>query len=109
MDINVIQIRGGNSVNSKSIGSWTAGLDSPLVVKDEEAMKNLTADTVYRIFTVVVSFYCSYQHVRSGFLEEGAAPNEIKFYRGNTSTVCEAGPPPNNNSACLAFTKKIQC
>ncbi|XP_075152081.1 ionotropic receptor 25a [Haematobia irritans] len=53
MDINVVQIRGGNSVNSKSIGSWTAGLDSPLVVKDEEAMKNLTADTVYRIFTVV--------------------------------------------------------
>lgn len=55
MDINVIQIRGGNSVNSKSIGSWTAGLDSPLVVKDEDAIKNLTADTVYRIFTVVVS------------------------------------------------------
>ncbi|KAI8125865.1 Ionotropic receptor 25a [Lucilia cuprina] len=54
MDINVIQIRGGNSVNSKSIGTWTAGaLESPLTVKDEEAMKNLTADTVYRIFTVV--------------------------------------------------------
>lgn len=55
MDINVIQIRGGNSVNSKSIGTWTAGLDSYLTIKDEEAMKNLTADTVYRIFTVVVS------------------------------------------------------
>lgn len=55
MDINVIQIRGGNSVNSKSIGTWTAGLDSPLIVKDEEAMKNLTADTVYRIVTVLVS------------------------------------------------------
>lgn len=54
MDINVLQIRGGSSVNSKSIGTWTAGLDSPLVVKDEEQMKNLTADTVYRIFTVVV-------------------------------------------------------
>ncbi|NP_001273813.1 glutamate receptor ionotropic, kainate 4-like precursor [Musca domestica] len=53
MDVNVVQIRGGNSVNSKSIGRWTAGLDSPLVVNDEEAMKNLTADTVYRIFTVV--------------------------------------------------------
>lgn len=55
MDINVLQIRGGSSVNSKSIGTWTAGLDSPLVVKDEEQMKNLTADTVYRIYTVVVS------------------------------------------------------
>ena len=54
MDINVIQIRGGNSVNSKSIGTWTAGLDSPIMVKDDEAIKNLTADTVYRIFTVVV-------------------------------------------------------
>ncbi|XP_018787692.1 PREDICTED: ionotropic receptor 25a [Bactrocera latifrons] len=53
MDINVLQIRGGNSVNTKSIGTWTAGLDSPLVVKDEDVMKNLTADTVYRIFTVV--------------------------------------------------------
>lgn len=57
MDINVLQIRGGSSVNSKSIGSWTAGLDSPLIVKDEEEMKNLTADTVYRIFTVVVGWY----------------------------------------------------
>ena len=56
MDINVLQIRGGNSVNTKSIGTWTAGLDSPLVVKDEDVMKNLTADTVYRIFTVVVSY-----------------------------------------------------
>lgn len=55
MDVNVIQIRGGNSVNSKSIGTWTAGLNSPLKIKDEEAMKNLTADTVYRIATVVVS------------------------------------------------------
>lgn len=56
MDINVLQIRGGNSVNTKSIGTWTAGLDSPLVVKDEDIMKNLTADTVYRIFTVVVGY-----------------------------------------------------
>ncbi|XP_001356575.4 ionotropic receptor 25a [Drosophila pseudoobscura] len=53
MDINVLQIRGGSSVNSKSIGTWTAGLDTPLTVKDEEQMKNLTADTVYRIYTVV--------------------------------------------------------
>ncbi|EDV57772.2 ionotropic receptor 25a [Drosophila erecta] len=53
MDINVLQIRGGSSVNSKSIGKWVSGLDSELIVKDEEQMKNLTADTVYRIFTVV--------------------------------------------------------
>lgn len=62
MDINVLQIRGGNSVNTKSIGTWTAGLDSPLVVKDEEIMKNLTADTVYRIYTVVVSIACFIVH-----------------------------------------------
>lgn len=54
MDINVLQIRGGSSVNSKSIGKWISGLNSELIVKDEEQMKNLTADTVYRIFTVVV-------------------------------------------------------
>lgn len=63
MDINVLQIRGGSSVNSKSIGTWTAGLDSPIVVKDEEQIKNLTADTVYRIFTVVVRKYILFKYI----------------------------------------------
>ncbi|XP_043640733.1 ionotropic receptor 25a [Drosophila teissieri] len=53
MDISVLQIRGGSSVNSKAIGKWESGLDSELTVDDKEQMKNLTADTVYRIFTVV--------------------------------------------------------
>lgn len=56
MDINVVQIRGGNSVNSRSIGTWTSGLNSPLAIKDEAIIKNLTADTVYRIYTVVVIY-----------------------------------------------------
>lgn len=53
MDISVLQIRGGNSVNTRKIGSWLAGLNSSLNVKDEKIMKDLTADTVYRVFTVV--------------------------------------------------------
>ncbi|XP_055372265.1 ionotropic receptor 25a [Condylostylus longicornis] len=53
MDISVVSIRSGASVNTKSIGSWKAGLDAPLDVKDLEQMHNLTADTVYRVYTVV--------------------------------------------------------
>ncbi|XP_055858527.1 ionotropic receptor 25a [Episyrphus balteatus] len=53
MDISVLSIRGGNSVNTRSIGSWVAGLNSSLNVKDEKIMRELTADTVYRVFTVV--------------------------------------------------------
>uniref|UniRef100_A0A1A9WKV0 Ionotropic glutamate receptor C-terminal domain-containing protein n=1 Tax=Glossina brevipalpis TaxID=37001 RepID=A0A1A9WKV0_9MUSC len=51
MDIDMVEIRGGNSVNSKPIGRWTAGLDSPIMIKDETIINNLTADTVYRIYT----------------------------------------------------------
>uniref|UniRef100_A0A1B0B7S3 Ionotropic glutamate receptor C-terminal domain-containing protein n=1 Tax=Glossina palpalis gambiensis TaxID=67801 RepID=A0A1B0B7S3_9MUSC len=53
MDIDMVEIRGGNSVNSKPIGRWTSGLDTPLMIKDETAINNLTADTVYRVYTVL--------------------------------------------------------
>lgn len=55
MEIDVIQVHGGSAVNSRSIGSWTAGLDTPLIIKDESILKNLTADTIYRIYVVVVN------------------------------------------------------
>ena len=52
-DINAVTIRGGASVNTKSLGTWTAGLSNELKINAVEDMKNLTANTVYRIYTVV--------------------------------------------------------
>lgn len=54
MDITAVSVRGGASVNTKSIGTWTSGLSSPINVIGVEDMKNLTADVVYRVYTVVV-------------------------------------------------------
>lgn len=54
MDISAVSIFGGASVNTKNLGSWTAGLQSPLSIVETEDMKNLTADVVYRVYTVVV-------------------------------------------------------
>lgn len=62
MDISVLSIRGGNSVNTRPIGTWVAGLNSSLNVKDEKLMRDLTADTVYRVFTVIVSRKIIYFH-----------------------------------------------
>lgn len=56
MDINAVTIRGGASVNTKSLGSWSAGIYNKLKITNEEEIKNLTADIVYRVYTVVVSF-----------------------------------------------------
>lgn len=53
VDINAVTIRGGASVNTKVLGTWTAGLDNSLSIQNEEEIKNLTADVVYRIYTVV--------------------------------------------------------
>lgn len=52
-DINAVTIRGGASVNTKMLGTWTAGLNNELKVGAVEDMKNMTADVVYRIYTVV--------------------------------------------------------
>lgn len=52
-DINAVTIRGGASVNTKSLGSWTAGLNNELKINAVDDMRNLTANIVYRIYTVV--------------------------------------------------------
>lgn len=55
MEMSVVSVQDGASVSTKSLGNWTAGLSSPLVVKSSEDMKNFTAAVVYRVYTVVVS------------------------------------------------------
>lgn len=52
-ELNAITIRGGASVSTKPLGTWLAGIDNNLTVTAAEDMKNLTANTVYRVFTVV--------------------------------------------------------
>lgn len=55
MDINAVSIRSGASVNTRSLGTWEASLNAPINVANEAEIKNLTADVVYRVYTVVVS------------------------------------------------------
>ena len=52
-DINAVTIRGGASVSTKLLGTWTAGLNNELKIAAIEEMKNMTADIVYRVYTVV--------------------------------------------------------
>jgi glutamate receptor, ionotropic, invertebrate len=52
-DIQAVTIRGGASVNTKNLGVWPAGLNNELKIAAIDDMKNLTANTVYRIYTVV--------------------------------------------------------
>lgn len=55
MEISAVSVRGGASVNTKTLGTWTSGLTSPINIVNAEDTKNLTADVVYRVYTVVVS------------------------------------------------------
>lgn len=45
-DIHAVTIRAGASVNTKSLGTWTAGINNKLDIAAVDEMKNLTADTV---------------------------------------------------------------
>lgn len=56
MDISAVAIAGGAPVNTKSLGTWTAGFNSPLSILGTEDIKNLSAAVVYRVYTVVVSY-----------------------------------------------------
>lgn len=52
--IEKVTIINSQSVSAETIGSWRAGLNSPLQIKDSSSMKNFSAVTVYRIVTVLV-------------------------------------------------------
>lgn len=55
MEIEIRRLQAGQSVSNKIIGKWHAAIDSDLAIDNEESMKNITAATIYRVFTVVVS------------------------------------------------------
>lgn len=57
VDISKVIIQEGASVNTQPLGTWTAGLNSELKIKNEDEMKNMTADVVYRIYTVAVRHF----------------------------------------------------
>lgn len=60
MEMNAVSIRAGASVNTERLGSWTAGLRSPIVVTKPTEMQKLQAAVVYRVYTVVVSSMICY-------------------------------------------------
>lgn len=68
MEISAVSIRGGASVNTKSLGTWTSGLTSPININNAEDMKNLTADVVYRVYTVVVRKFRLHFKFLTGFI-----------------------------------------
>lgn len=92
MDISSVSILGGASVNTKSLGTWSAGLSTNISITQPAEMKNLTAAVVYRIYTVVVSSKYYYNYIvctqkRSYFLQQppfiikdSASPRGYKGY-----------------------------
>lgn len=52
MDITSVSILNGQSGNAKQLGMWTAGLNNPIQVNAVEEISKLTADVVYRVYTV---------------------------------------------------------
>lgn len=61
MDISSVSIIGGASVNTKNLGTWSAGLSTNISIIQPAEMKNLTAAVVYRIYTVVVHTNLEYE------------------------------------------------
>ncbi|XP_018327272.1 ionotropic receptor 25a [Agrilus planipennis] len=53
MMLSAVGVRDGSSDKSAYLGTWKAGFGNSLQLKEPEIMKNYSADTVYRIVTVV--------------------------------------------------------
>ncbi|XP_032516645.2 ionotropic receptor 25a [Danaus plexippus] len=51
-DLTAVTIKDGASIGSKTLGSWKAGLSSPLLLTDPDNMSDYSAQLVYRIVTV---------------------------------------------------------
>lgn len=51
-----IEVRLSGASSNKEVGVWNTGIDNVLTIKSEESMKNISAATIYRVLTVVVSY-----------------------------------------------------
>lgn len=56
MQITAVGIREGSSDKQTNLGSWRSGFDNNLTLLNPQTMSNYTADVVYRVVTVIVSF-----------------------------------------------------
>ncbi|KAG8222734.1 Ionotropic receptor 25a [Ladona fulva] len=71
MKVEKVSIVNSMAVSAEDIGSWKAGIDHPLKVKNTQSLTNFSSVTVYRIVTVV-------QHPFVMLREEGDAPMETR-------------------------------
>ncbi|GBP52444.1 Ionotropic receptor 25a [Eumeta japonica] len=51
-ELSAVTVKDGASIGSKNLGSWKAGLSSPLLLTDPDNMSDYSAQLVYRIVTV---------------------------------------------------------
>lgn len=56
MQLSAVGVRDGASDKSIPLGTWKAGFSSNMSLLDPKSMGNYTADIVYRVVTVLVSF-----------------------------------------------------
>lgn len=54
--LTVVYVRSGTSDKSRALGTWQAGFDNNLTLFNPKDMHNFTADVVYKVVTVEVSF-----------------------------------------------------
>lgn len=54
VDIKAVTIQNGTTVDKKNLGIWSAGINSPLNITANAEIKSLTADIVYRVYTIEV-------------------------------------------------------
>lgn len=53
-EMSAVTIKDAASIGSRSLGSWKAGLSSPLTLTDPDNMSDYSAQLVYRVVTVEV-------------------------------------------------------
>lgn len=53
-DMSAVTVKDGASIGSRTLGTWQAGLNSPLSLSDPENMSEYSAKVIYRVVTVEV-------------------------------------------------------
>lgn len=54
MDVKVNYLVKGALSSTRALGTWPAGLNSSMNITDPKTMANLTADIIYRVYTILV-------------------------------------------------------